>query len=158
LNDNTDYLRMIHNKRYARLVWLLADAGKIEPGLDALSKSVPTETNVSEGLCLLEGRILGPQVSWDDEPTDFNQFVTAWSESLGSSWCKLTVLDLIELCGGTLSQTPVLQRLGFSDGTRQDWNTVLERDMAQFGLQEQVPFYPYPIFSSSNPKTNGLTV
>ncbi|KAF2469749.1 uncharacterized protein BDR25DRAFT_356007 [Lindgomyces ingoldianus] len=143
LNDNTDYLRMVHNKREGRLVWLQVDLDKMEPGLQALLKSVPTEEHTSEGLCLLQGSIPGERVKGNENPTDFSNFVATWSGNLGSSWCKLVVLDLIELCHGTESEKVPLSRLGFVDGTRQDWNRVLEtelgplRDQEQYGLAKE---------------------
>jgi len=118
LNDNTDYLRMVHNKRDVRLVWLQTDFDKIERGLRGLCDSLQTDSHASEGLCLLHGSMRGAQINWDEEPSDFTEVIVDWCKGLGSHWCKLTVLDLIALCGGTESQSSALETLGFSSSKR----------------------------------------
>jgi SIR2-like domain len=138
LNDNTDYLRMIHNKRHGRLVWLQKNPNILEPGVRALQESLETGPDSDHGLCFLTGAIQGGQIDWNEEPSKFRNDVLNWSNSLGASWCKLTVLDLIELCDGTQSQASELHKLGFSGGLHQDWNIIVEGDLPDLIDQEQV--------------------
>ncbi|OAL26688.1 hypothetical protein AYO22_04041 [Fonsecaea multimorphosa] len=137
LNDNTDYLRMVHNKETARLVWLQKRFNEVEPGLEALSRVLQTADTADHGLCLLHGSMRGEQVEWDAEPPEFVNDVFSWSARLGSSWCKLVVLDLIELCNGASTQRLSLEKLGFSGSQRQDWNDVLEDELGEFLEQDQ---------------------
>lgn len=138
LNDNTDYLRMVHNRNAARLVWLQRPGDQVETGVKALCGVLQTADTADHGLCLLHGSMCGEQVEWNAEPSEFANEVFNWSNSLGSSWCKLVVLDLIELCDGASTQGPMLEKLGFSGSQRQDWNSVLEEELEQFHEQDQV--------------------
>jgi SIR2-like domain len=142
MNDNTDYLRMVHNRRYARLVLLQKNMNKMEPGLRELSKLLNTQIDAPEGLCLIQGSIVGDLLQGDGVEPDFKETVAKWSQSLGNSWCKLVVLDLIELCGATVPLTPALEKLGFSDSTQQDWNNVL-REIGETQDQNQVSSLSY---------------
>ena len=139
LNDNTDYLRMVHNKEKARLVWLQKHVDQVEPGLKALSDVLQTADTANHGLCLLHGSMRGEQVEWNAKPSKFANDVFDWATSLDSAWCKLVVLDLIELCGGASSHRPVLEKLGFLGNQRQDWNSILEEELGQLHEQYQVP-------------------
>jgi hypothetical protein len=138
LNDNTDYLRMIHNKKHVRLVWLQPADAVLEPGVAALSEQLATDGDASEGLCVLHGLMRGEKVRWNDEVNAFKQCVVDWCREVGPTWCKLVVLGLMELCSATDSQRPMLERLGFTDSQRQDWNAVVERELGQPELETQV--------------------
>lgn len=138
LNDNTDYLRMVHNRKHARLVWLQRINEQIEPGVAALARQLSAEDEATEGLCVMHGLMRGTQVRWDDEPYDFKTSITEWCQGLGSAWCKLMVLDLIELCGQTAAQSQALDRIGFVGSKRQDWNLVVERELLRSEEQQQV--------------------
>lgn len=131
LNDNTDYLRMIHNKRQAQLVWLQYRGDQIEPGVRKLLEATKDETSDGPGarravLRCLHGSIIGERVRWDEEPSEFKEHVVSWCRSLGVSWCRLVVLDLLELCGQREAQLEQLHRLGYVESYRQDWNDVVE--------------------------------
>lgn len=131
LNDNTDYLRMIHNKRQAKLVWLQYRGDSIEPGVKKLLDAMKDDTSVGQGasraiLRRVHGSITGQRVRWNEEPSEFKQHVVEWCRGLGISWCKLVVLDLLELCGQREAQREKLRRLGFVKSHRQDWNDIVE--------------------------------
>ena len=140
LNDNTDYLRMLHNKREARLIWLQMDLDDIESGVRNLDTALQTETDTTHGICFLRGMMPGEQVKWNEEPSAFKIAVEHWADGLGRPWCKLVVLDLIELCNGTASLTPELEKLGFRGSRRQDWNSVVEEELLGAVDQEQVRY------------------
>ncbi|KAM0715007.1 hypothetical protein Q7P37_009472 [Cladosporium fusiforme] len=131
LNDNTDYLRMIHNKRQAQLVWLQFRGDQIEPGVRNLLDATKEKAGGAPGesraiLRCLHGYITGQRIRWNEEPSEFKEHVVEWCRGLGTSWCKLVVLDLLELCGQRYAQTESLQRLGFVKSHRQDWNDIVE--------------------------------
>jgi hypothetical protein len=143
LNDNTDYLRMIHNKRQAQLVWLQFRGGQIEPGVRQLLEA--TKDEISDGtdarrvtLRCLHGSITGQRVRWNEKPSEFKEHIVKWCHSLGVPWCKLVVLDLLELCGQREAQRERLRTLGFVESCRQDWNDVVELVQKSPAESEQV--------------------
>ncbi|KAF2766269.1 hypothetical protein EJ03DRAFT_354095 [Teratosphaeria nubilosa] len=139
LNDNTDYLRMVHNRKHARLVWLQPVENEVlEPGVVALSRVLEGGRDASEGLCVLHGLLRGERVRWDEGVSEFERAVVDWCRGVGTAWCKLLVLDLVELCGATQEQWRSLEALGFVGSKRQDWNAVVERHIVDGGMRTQL--------------------
>lgn len=138
MNDNLDYLRIISNKKHARLVWLHFPGGYVEEALRKLQSTFKETSDLSGGLCLLPGYFVGSRTSSEDKFPDFDTKVKNWSRNLGPEWCRLVLIDLllfVERHSGQKVDPGLLKALNDGEIPRQDWNKILE----QMDLESQQP-------------------
>jgi SIR2-like domain len=128
MNDNLDYLRFLSNKRHASIVWLTIPGSQQESAVHRLSTTLTQEITSSTGLCFLSGYLRGERNSAQNKFPRFNIKIASWSQSLGSDWCKLVLVDLIALFedrSGDKRDPKLLQAFNNGVLSRRDWNAIL---------------------------------
>ena len=95
MNENLDYLRLLSNKRHARMVWLTFPGGYMEGALHNLMKNMDQTSKSAQVLTLLHGYFSGERTSAIDNFPLFDEKVESWANNLGSEWCKLVVIELV---------------------------------------------------------------
>ena len=141
MNDNLDYLRLLSNKRHARVVWLTFPGGYMEGALHNLMKTMDQTSKSAQGLALLHGYFSGERTSATDNFPLFDEKVESWANNIGSEWCKLVVIDLMVFLRARTEEPAdpaLLKKLnkGYED-PRQDWNAILQ-GMDLKGQESQV--------------------
>ena len=130
MNDNLDYLRLLSNKRHARVVWLTFPGGYMEVALHNLMKTMDQTSKSAQGLALLHGYFSGERTSVTDNFPLFNEKVESWANSFGSEWCKLVVIDLMVFLQARTEEPAdpaLLKKLNkVYEDPRQDWNAILQ--------------------------------
>lgn len=128
MNDNLDYFRFISNKKQASIIWLNLPGSPWESAIYGLTSTMDLKEDSPTGFCLLNGHFLGDRHSGESEFPRFESKITIWANTLGPSWCKLLLVDLIHLFeerSGETAHPKLLGALNQGTSPRQDWNAIL---------------------------------